>query len=356
MPNPILTRAIDALASQNDLSANETAEVLAEIMHGEVSETQIAAFLIALRTKGETVAEVAGLARTMRALAAHVPTERQDLLDTAGTGGGASTFNVSTTAALIAAGAGCAVAKHGNRSATSRSGSADLLEALGARIDLDPGGVAACIEEAGFGFMFAPAHHQATRFVVPVRRELAVRTIFNLLGPLTNPAGARRQLIGVSEPRFLETVAGALAQLGVDRALVVCSEDGLDEISASAATNVIEVNGEEIKRYVLQPRDAGIEPGREIAREDRVRGGTPQQNALLTRSILAGEPTSEVHPAGEGLALINAGAAIYAAGRAETIAEGVQAARGALADGSAAQALERYVQASHRHAPEGALR
>ena len=254
MANPILTRAIDALASRRDLSAEETAEVLAEIMHGEVSETQIAGFLIALRTKGETVEELTGLARTMRALAAHVPTEREDLLDTAGTGGGRSTFNVSTTAALIAAGAGCAVAKHGNRSATSRSGSADLLEALGARIDLDPEGVARCIEEAGFGFMFAPAHHQATRFVVPVRRELAVRTIFNLLGPLTNPAGARRQLIGVSDPRFLETIAGALARLGVDRALVVAGEDGLDEISIGAATQVVEVNGEELRRYTL---DAG---------------------------------------------------------------------------------------------------
>ncbi|HLH14243.1 MAG TPA: anthranilate phosphoribosyltransferase, partial [Solirubrobacteraceae bacterium] len=199
MPNPILTRAIDALASRRDLGDEETAEVLAEIMHGDVSETQIAGFLIALRTKGETVQELAGLARTMRALAAHVPTDREDLLDTAGTGGGRSSFNVSTTAALIAAGAGCAVAKHGNRSATSRSGSADLLEALGARIDLEPRAVASCIEEAGFGFMFAPAHHQATRFVVPVRHELAVRTIFNLLGPLTNPAGARRQLIGVSD-------------------------------------------------------------------------------------------------------------------------------------------------------------
>src|SRR4030081_1573612 len=176
MPNAILTSAIDALASRTDLTADQTAEVLGEIMHGEVSETQIAGFLIALRTKGETVEELAGLARTMRALAAHVPTEREDLLDTSGTGGGRSTFNVSTTAALIAAGAGCAVAKHGNRSATSRSGSADLLEALGARIDLGPGGVARCIEQAGGGFILGPPPHQATRFVVPVRSALAVRT------------------------------------------------------------------------------------------------------------------------------------------------------------------------------------
>src|SRR5271169_437383 len=286
MPNAILTRAIDALASKRDLSAYQTAEVLAEIMHGEVSEIQIAGFLIALRTKGETVEELAGLARTMRALAAHVPSERADLLDTAGTGGGRSSFNVSTTAALIAAGAGCAVAKHGNRSATSRSGSADLLEALGARIDLGPREVADCIREAGFGFMFAPAHHQATRFVVPVRRELAVRTIFNLLGPLTNPAGARRQLIGVSDARFLATIAGALARLGVDRALVVAAEDGLDEISVAAATKVMEVNGQEITSYALAPGDVGIELARDGTSEQDCAGGTPQENAAVTRAIL----------------------------------------------------------------------
>ncbi len=352
MPNPILTRAIDALASRRDLSADETAEVLAEIMHGEVSETQIAGFLIALRTKGETVQELAGLARTMRALAAHVASDRENLLDTAGTGGGRSTFNVSTTAALIAAGAGCAVAKHGNRSATSRSGSADLLEALGARIDLGPEAVAGCIDEAGFGFMFAPAHHQATRFVVPVRRELAVRTIFNLLGPLTNPAGARRQLIGVSDAAFLETMAGALAKLGVDRALVVASEDGLDEISASAATKVVEVNGEEIRRYVLVPREVGIEAASGSESAQGPGGGTPDENAAVTRAILQRERAGA--PAGEGLALINAGAAIYAAGGADSIAEGVEAARAALAEGRAASALERYVEASHRHAPSEA--
>lgn len=351
MPNAILTRAIDALASRRDLSADETAEVLAEIMHGEASETQIAGFLIALRTKGETVEELAGLARTMRELAAHVPSDRGDLLDTAGTGGGRSSFNVSTTAALIAAGAGCAVAKHGNRSATSRSGSADLLEALGARIDLDPVGVAGCIDEAGFGFMFAPAHHQATRFVMPVRRELAVRTIFNLLGPLTNPAGARRQLIGVSDASFLERMAGALAALGVDRALVVAGEDGLDEVSASADTKVVEVNGEEITRYVLNPQEVGIESVADVASAQGPQGGTPEQNAAVTRAILEGERAGGGTPAGEALALINAGAAIYAAGGVDSIAQGVQAARAALAEGRAADALERYVQASQRHAP-----
>jgi anthranilate phosphoribosyltransferase len=351
MPNAVLTGAIDALASRRDLSADQTAEVLAEIMHGEVSETQIAGFLIALRTKGETVQELTGLARTMRELAVHVPIARRDLLDTSGTGGGRSTFNVSTTAALIAAGAGCAVAKHGNRSATSRSGSADLLEALGARIDLPPQGVARCIEEAGFGFMFAPAHHQATRFVIPVRRELAVRTIFNLLGPLTNPAGARRQLIGVSDPGFLETIAGALASLGVDRALVVSSEDGLDEISAWAPTKVVEVNGEEIRCYTFDPLGAGIGPASGADAERASQGGTPQQNAAVTRAILDGEMSLSTD-----LALINAGGALYAAGRAETIAAGVERARSALEDGSAAGALERYLEVSRGQEPAEVLR
>jgi len=236
MPNPILTRAIDRLASREDLPAADMSAVLAEIMAGNASETETAAVLIALRTKGETVDELVGLAATMRRFAAPVKTGRDDLIDTAGTGGGRPTFNVSTTAALIAAGAGCAVAKHGNRSATGLSGSADVLEALGVRIDLAPEAVAQCIAQIGFGFMFAPAHHGATRFVVPVRKELAVRTIFNFLGPLTNPAGARRQVIGVSDPAFLEVMAGALARLGAQRALVVSSLDGLDELSTSGAT------------------------------------------------------------------------------------------------------------------------
>jgi anthranilate phosphoribosyltransferase len=343
LSNDILTRAIDALASGHDLAQEEAAGVLAEIMAGNASETQIAAFLIALRTKGETVDELAGLAGTMRALATPVPCDRGDLVDTAGTGGGRPTFNVSTTAALIAAGAGCALAKHGNRSATGLSGSADVLEALGARIDLAPGAVARCIDQAGFGFMFAPAHHQATRFVVPVRKELAVRTIFNFLGPLTNPAGARRQLIGVSDPAYIERMAGALALLGVDRALVVSSEDGLDEMSTSAPTHVVEVNGDAIERYVVEPQDVGLER----SAPDAVTGGSPEVNAATTRAILAGEPG----PA-RGLALLNAGAAIYAAGLVDSLREGVEAAREAVDSGAALRTTDAYLELSRQLADQ----
>ncbi len=335
MPDPVLTRAIDAVASGHDLSVDEAAEVLAVIMAGEASDVQASGLLIALRTKGETVEEIAGLARTMRSLAAPVTTLRDALVDTAGTGGGRPTFNVSTTAALIAAGAGCAVAKHGNRSATGRSGSADVLEALGVRIDLDPAAVGHCIDELGFGFMFAPAHHQAMRFIVPVRKELAVRTIFNFLGPLTNPAGARRQLIGVSDPGYLETMAGALALLGVDRALVVSSQDSLDELSIAAPTSVVEVDGAEMIAYTLSPEDVGL---RTAVDRDATAGGSPQDNAATTRAILAGEPGPR-----RDLAVLNAAAAIYAAGRADDLGAGVAAAQAAIDDGAALRTLEALV-------------
>jgi anthranilate phosphoribosyltransferase len=338
----LLTTAIDALAGGQDLSLEETANVLSEIMTGNASEVQIAAFLIALRTKGETVPELAGLARAMRELAAPVTVPTEDLLDTAGTGGGRCTFNVSTTAALIAAGAGCLVAKHGNRSATGLSGSADVLEALGARIDLSPEAVARCIREVGFGFMFAPAHHQATRFVIPVRRELGVRTIFNFLGPLTNPAGASRQLIGVSDPGYLETMAGALQLLGTRHALLVSSDDGLDELSISAPTRVFEVTPEGIQDYVVSPEEVGLPP----ARPEQIPGGDPSANAETARRILGGEPG----PARD-LAVLNAGAAVYAGGRAQSLAEGVRAAEAAVDAGAAADALERFRAATHELAP-----
>jgi anthranilate phosphoribosyltransferase len=342
MPNATLTAAIDKVAAGTDLSADEAAAVLAEIMADEASEIEIAGFLMALRAKGETVDEVAGLARTMRVLATPVDTGRDDLLDTAGTGGGRSTFNVSTTAALIAAGAGCAVAKHGNRSATSRCGSADLLEALGARIDLPPDAVADCVRDVGFGFMFAPVHHQATRFVVPVRRELGVRTIFNFLGPLTNPAGATRQLVGVADPAFLDTIAGALAQLGIERALVVSSDDGLDEMSTGGRTQVVEVSGQSIERYGVEPGDVGLD----ISDLDAVAGGTPDENAAVTRAIFAGEAGPR-----RDLAVLNAGAAIYACGRADSLEAGVRSAEAAIDDGAAAAALERFVARTGELAP-----
>jgi len=342
MASDLLTRSVDELANGRDLSAQQTAAVLAEIMSGNASEIQIAAFLIALRTKGETVEELAGLARTMRSFAATVTVARDRLLDTAGTGGGRRTFNVSTTAALIAAGAGCTVAKHGNRSATGLSGSADVLEALGARIDLSPDAVAQCIEDVGFGFMFAPAHHQATRYVIPVRRELAVRTIFNFLGPLTNPAGATRQLIGVSDAAYLETMAGALALLGTEHALLVSSHDGLDELSISAPTRVVEVRDGEITSYDVAPADVALQ----TAPAEAVPGGNPTENAETARQIFAGEPG-----AARDLAVLNAGAAIYAGGGAGTLGEGVAAAQQAVNSGAAATALERFVSATLRLAP-----
>ncbi len=342
MPNPVLTDAIDRLASREDLPSADMSAVLAEIMAGNASETETAAVLIALRTKGETVDELVGLAATMRRFAAPVNTGRDDLIDTAGTGGGRQTFNVSTTAALIAAGAGCAVAKHGNRSATGLSGSADVLEALGVRIDLAPDAVARCIEQVGFGFMFAPAHHGATRFVVPVRKELAVRTIFNFLGPLTNPAGATRQVIGVSDPAFLDVIAGALERLGAVKALVVSSLDGLDELSTAGPTRVVEVDGDGLRSYQVEPEDVGLE---RAVYED-VAGGPPDANARTTRRILAGERG----PARD-LAALNAGAAIYAAGRADGLERGVRAAEAAIDDGAAAAALDRLVELTSKLAP-----
>ncbi len=342
MPNPVLTDAIDRLASREDLTTERMGAVLAEIMDGNASETETAAVLIALRTKGETVDELVGLAATMRRFASPVTTGRDDLIDTAGTGGGRQTFNVSTTAALIAAGAGCAVAKHGNRSATGLSGSADVLEALGVRIDLAPEAVARCIEEVGFGFMFAPAHHGATRFVVPVRKELAVRTIFNFLGPLTNPAGATRQVIGVSDPAFLDVIAGALARLGARKALVVSSHDGLDELSTAGPTRVVEVDRGTLRTYEVAPEDVGLARS---AYED-VAGGVPSANADTTRRIFAGEPGPP-----RDLAVLNAGAAIYAAGRADGLERGVRAAEAAIDDGGAARALDRLVELTGKLAP-----
>jgi anthranilate phosphoribosyltransferase len=335
LANAVVTSAIDRVASRQDLSADEAAAVLREIMEGRVDEVQTAGFLIALRTKGETVDEVAGLAATMRDLARRVVLDLPDVVDTAGTGGGAPSFNVSTTAALLAAAAGATIAKHGNRSATGRCGSADVLEALGARIDLEPAAIAECIADVGFGFMFAPMHHQATRYVVPVRRDLAVRTIFNLLGPLTNPAGATRQVIGVSDPAYLETMAGALARLGSESALIVSGEDGLDELSVSAPTRVVELRDGEINSFTLTPEEAGLER----ASSESLAQGDPDENAEVARAVLTGKRQGVER----SLVQLNAGAALYVGGVADSIAAGVLKAGEALDSGAAAELLERYV-------------
>jgi anthranilate phosphoribosyltransferase len=332
--NPVLREAIDRVAGGEDLSADAAGRVLREVMEGNASEVETAAFLIGLRTKGESVQEIAGLAAAMRSLALPVDAGA-DLVDTAGTGGGRPTFNVSTTAAFIAAAAGCRVAKHGNRSATSQCGSADVLEALGARIDLEPDEVAGCIDAVGFGFMFAPKHHAAMKHVVPVRKALGVRTIFNFLGPLTNPAGARRQVIGVSDPAKLETIAAALAELGTEAALVVSSADGLDEFSVSGATRVVELRDGRLTIYDVSPEQVGLDP----VADGAVSAGTPEQNARVLRDVLAGSPGTE-----RSLAVLNAGAAIYVAGRAETLTAGVQRAQEAIDSGAAAGVLESYLE------------
>jgi anthranilate phosphoribosyltransferase len=337
-PNDVVTRAIDAVCAGDHLTSDHAAAVLAEIMEGRAGEVQTGAFLIALRAKGETVPELVGLARTMRSLAAPVKTNRTDLVDTAGTGGGPSTFNVSTTAALVAAAAGCAVAKHGNRSNTSKCGSADLLEALGVNVNLDPEHVGGIIDAVGFGFMFAPKHHAAMAHVVPVRKELGVRTIFNFLGPLTNPAGATRQLLGVADRHYQETIAEALVGLGSERAMVVAAEDGLDELSLSSRTRVIEVSGGSTEEWFVEPGQFGLAP----AELEDVAGGTPQQNAAVTRGILV----DGVQGPKRDLVLLNAGAAIYVGGGAEGLEAGVAKAAEAIDSGEAKVLLERLVAAT----------
>jgi anthranilate phosphoribosyltransferase len=337
--DPLLAALLERTLTGADLERDEAAQALMRVMTGEVGEAQLAGFLVALRTKGETADELAGMAHTMRLLATAIPVAPgRALLDTAGTGGGRPSFSVSTTAALIAAGAGCAVAKHGNRSSTSRCGSADVIEALGARLELSPAAVARCIDEVGFGFMHGPLHHRAADVAIRVRRQLGVRTIFNLLGPLTNPAGAAHQLIGVSEPGLLDVMAEAARRLGAERAMIACSDDGLDELSASAATNVVELRDGTLRRYRLSPRELGVETTAEPPG-----AGTPAATAALVRDVLHGRrgPAREI-------AVVNAGAAIYLSGAAATIARGAAVARRAIDTGAAARVLDRFIGLSQR--------
>jgi anthranilate phosphoribosyltransferase len=320
-------------AAGEALSAGEAERALEEIMSGTANPAVTAALLTALRVRGESVGEIVGFAERVEA--------PDSVVDTCGTGGDAKgTINISTAAAFVARGAGAIVAKHGNRAATSRAGSADVLEALGAEIELGPKEVGRCIEETGVGFMFARTHHPAMRHVVPVRAELPFRTVFNLLGPLTNPAGARRQLVGVFGASYVRPMAEALRDLGAEKALVVHGHDGLDEITVASETLVAEVSDGEVSEFEVSPEDFGL------ARHtpDGLLGGDAHLNARVLRDVLSGEERG----AARDVILLNAGAAIYVSDHAKSMHEGVRRAEESVDGGAASEALERFVRATRR--------
>jgi anthranilate phosphoribosyltransferase len=331
----MIQQALAQLLDGRDLSRDEARTVMGSIMSGEATPAQIAGFLIALRAKGETADEIAGCAEAMREHVLPVRPQRADLVDTAGTGGdGAKTINISTAAALVAAAAGAGVAKHGNRAVSSASGSADVLEALGFELELPPERVAASIDELGFGFLFAPTHHPAMRHAAPVRRELAARTVFNVLGPLTNPAGARAQVVGVYAPELVRTIAEVLAQLGASRAFVVHGAGGIDELSPAGPNFVCEVVGGTVRARNIDPLELGV------ARCDpsELRGGSPDENAAAIRAVFAGENGGR-----RSAILLNAAGAIAAGGHAEDLREGLELAREAVDSGAAAARLEELI-------------
>jgi len=335
----MISDAIDKLVRGESLDDSEAAGAMEEIMDGVATPVQIGALLIALRMKGETVDEITGLARVMRANAIPVDPGNSNVVDTCGTGGDCSgTFNISTTAAIVASAAGAAVAKHGNRAMSSRCGSADVLEALGVQINLDAEEVARCVRHVGIGFMFAPLFHPAMKHAGPVRRELGVRTVFNILGPLTNPAGARNQVLGVADPSLAPKLAGALERLGANHALVVHGYGGLDELSITGPSVVYHVrSGRTIEHISLRPQDAGLP----VAPLESIRGGTAEENAAITRGVLAGErgPRRDV-------VLLNAAAALYAADMVENLHEGVQMAARAIDSGAAERKLAHLAEYS----------
>ncbi len=335
----MIREAIVSLVAGHSLSEAEATAAMDEIMTGVATPAQLGAFLVALRMKGETVDEVTGMARGMRQVGVHVPLPSHTrAVDTCGTGGDAAdTFNVSTAAGLVVASLGQPVAKHGNRAASSRCGSADVLEALGVKLDLGPEAVAQCIERTGFGFMFAPLYHPAMRHVGPTRREVGVRTVFNILGPLTNPAGAQYQCLGVADATLAPLMAQALLRLGCARALVIHGMDGIDEFSLSGPTLVAEVRGEsgDVVEYQLTPQSVGLS---EHPRAE-IRGGDAQYNADLLRRTLSGEQGG----AAANIVALNAGATLYVAGRAESIGDGVRQAQDALRVGRAIPTLDALI-------------
>ena len=332
----MIKQALQRLLDGNDLSRGQAREVMDEIMAGEATPAQISGFLIALRAKGETPDEIAGCAEAMREHALSVRSTRDDVVDTAGTGGdGARTINISTAAALVAAAAGTAVAKHGNRAVSSASGSADVLEALGFSLEQDPARIARSIDELGFGFLFAQTHHPAMRHAAPVRRELATRTVFNVLGPLTNPAGAKAQIVGVYSPELVRTIADVLVRLGAHRAYVVHGAGGIDELSPIGANVVCEVVDGTVRERELDPEaELGL-PRRSI---DELRGGSPDDNARAIRDVFAGAEGAQ-----RDAILLNAAGAIAAGGHAADLREGLDRAREAVDSGAAAARLDELI-------------
>ena len=341
----MLRETLKKAAAGEALSAGEAERALEEIMEGAANPAVTAALLTALRVRGESVGEIVGFARAMRRFAQKVEAP-EGVVDTCGTGGDAKgTINISTAAAFVARGAGIIIAKHGNRAATSQAGSADVLEALGAEIGLEPKEVGRCIEEVGIGFMFARTHHPAMRHVVPVRAELPFRTVFNLLGPLTNPAGAKRQLIGVFGGDYVRPMAEALKELGAEKALVVHGVDGLDEITVTGPTLVAEVSDGGVTEYKVSPEQLGLsrhDP-------DGLLGGDAHLNARVLKDVLSGEEVG----AARDVVLLNAGAAVYVSGKAKTIEEGVRLAGESIESGDATEALESFVRATRRLAGVG---
>jgi anthranilate phosphoribosyltransferase len=330
--------AIATVVSGRDLSEEDAAAAMEEIMTDAATPAQIAALLTALRMKGETVEEIAGMVRVMRDKAVRLELDG-DVLDVVSTGGGAfDPLNLSTAAALVCASAGVRVAKHGNRGFTSLSGAANVLEALGAKIDLQPAQAKACVEKTGFCFLLAPVYHPSMRFAGPTRGEIGIRTIFNSLGPLTNPAGAQRQLLGVGDASLAPKIAEVMARVGTGRTVVVHSEDGLDEVSLGAPTQVYDITGHDVRSYKLTPEDAGL--ARIPLAE--VKSGTATENAARLRAVFAGTKGAD-----RDYVLVNAGAALMVAGKAATVREGVQLAAQAVDSGATARTLDAYVAASN---------
>jgi anthranilate phosphoribosyltransferase len=331
----VIQETIARLLDGEPLLREEAREAMHEIMRGEATQAQIAGFLVALRAKGETADEIAGCAEAMREHVLPVHPTRSDLVDTAGTGGdGKHTLNISTAAALVAAAAGVGVAKHGNRAASSQTGSADVLEALGFTLELPPERIARSIDDLGFGFMFAQAHHPAMRYAAPVRRELGTRTVFNVLGPLTNPARARAQVVGVYSPALVRPIAEALMQLGSRRAFVVHGAGGIDELSPIGPSVVAEVVDGGVRDRTIDPQELGLEP----CSLEELAGGSPDENAAAIRRVFAGEQGGK-----RSAILLNAAGAIAAGGHAEDLREGIELARAALDSGAVVARLEELI-------------